>query len=297
MHVLCPSQARVATNETAVSAAARAAGEMANGVRYAGGGKEVKNRMKSVMNIRKITKSMKMVAASRLRGAQTRMELSRPFGASVSQFLEGKITTDESAQDAKGFKHLVIAITSDRGLCGGINGAVVKGTKVTMKADAAKSADTALMILGDKGRPMLQREYGEKIVLSTSELWKQPATYLQAAIIAERVLSRDFDKLTIIYNTFKSVIAFDLTKKSINSSSAIMANLNAFDEYEFEGESEEILRNLFEFNGARMTAMDNATRNAGDMINRLQLDYNRSRQSAITTELIEIISGAESLKG
>eukprot|EP00276_Gloeochaete_wittrockiana_P006678 CAMPEP_0184654342 /NCGR_PEP_ID=MMETSP0308-20130426/12036_1 /TAXON_ID=38269 /ORGANISM="Gloeochaete witrockiana, Strain SAG 46.84" /LENGTH=319 /DNA_ID=CAMNT_0027090291 /DNA_START=44 /DNA_END=1003 /DNA_ORIENTATION=- len=287
----------------------------AGGVRYMASGKEVKNRMKSVGNIRKITKSMKMVAASRLRGAQTRMEVAVPYGKALSTFLESP--TGESPAtiiSGKGVKLLVIGVTSDRGLCGGINSTVVKAAKIELNQQTKSGTELAIAVLGDKGRPMLQRDWSNSFLLSTSELYKKPLTYLTASLVADKVLAQPFDQVVVIFNHFKSVIAYDLVKQPISSTSTLMTRATEFDAYEWEGDKPELMQNLFEFNlanslysallesstseqAARMTAMDNATSNAGDMINKLQLSYNRSRQSQITTELIEIISGAESLKG
>jgi len=273
-------------------------------------GKEVKNRMKSVANIRKITKSMKMVAASRLRGAQNRMEQARPFGQSIADVFE------PVAGEAPAGTHLLVCITSDRGLCGGINAVVVKNTKILLRELAEENKDAAVIILGDKGRPMLQREFSDKITMSTSELWKKPLSYSAASLLAEEILKKNFSKVSVIYNRFRSVISYDLTNRTFDAPSVIESDPAYLNQYELDDEDDKtgIMRDLYEFNlantiysallenasseqAARMSAMDNATRNAGDMLQKLQLFYNRSRQAQITTELIEIISGAESLKG
>ncbi|XP_078445162.1 gamma subunit of Mt ATP synthase [Wolffia australiana] len=276
----------------------------------------VRNRMKSVKNIQKITKAMKMVAASKLRAVQVRTENSRglwqPFSALLGDF---------PGVDVK--KNVIIAITSDKGLCGGINSTSVKISKALYKLTAEPEKETKYVILGEKGKVQLIRDSRKNIDLSVTEIQKNPLNYTQVSVLADEILKNvEFDALRIVFNRFQSVVQFTPTVSTILSAEVVEkesepgGKVGDLDSYEIEGGETkgEILQNLTEFQfscvlfnavlenacselGARMSAMDSSSRNAGDMLDRLTLTYNRTRQASITTELIEIISGASALTG
>ncbi|KAK7411342.1 hypothetical protein VNO78_02775 [Psophocarpus tetragonolobus] len=277
----------------------------------------VRNRMKSVKNIQKITKAMKMVAASKLRAVQTRAENSRglwqPFAALLG---------DNPSADVK--KSVVVTISSDKGLCGGINSTSVKISRVLHKLNSGPDKETKYVILGEKAKAQLLRDSKKDILLSLTELQKNPLNYTQVSVLADDILKNvEYDALRIVFNKFQSVVQFLPTVSTVLSPEVIEkeaesggGKLGELDSYEIEGgeTKSEILQNLAEFQfscvmynavlenacseqGARMSAMDSSSRNAGDMLDRLTLTYNRTRQASITTELIEIISGASALEG
>lgn len=273
-------------------------------------------------SVGKITKAMKMVAAAKLRSVQTMQEESRPFAVGLQDFFKTmdemeavtKPDEDASAKSDDGEKsRLVIAVTSDRGLCGGVNSSIVKGVK-RMIAENQK-VNHAIMLLGDKGRDGLARVHGKNMVVSFKDVFKNPVTFPQVCLISEDILSRDFDEVMLVYNEYVSVISQNVIFKPIVGLKALMASAEAFDEYEFDSDmdSAQVLVDLFEFQlatqlfnallenatseqAARMSAMDNASRNASDMLQKLTLTYNRQRQAAITQELSEITSGAAALE-
>lgn len=277
--------------------------------------KAISNRMRSVGSVGKITKAMKMVAAAKLRSVQSLQENSRPFAVGLQEFFS---TMDdvEAAVKSEGDKsqpsRFVIAVTSDRGLCGGVNSSIVKYIKAMLKKET--ESISAIMLIGDKGRDGLSRAHGKNIVVSFKDVFKSPVTFPQVCLIAEDILNRDYDEIVLVYNKFKSVIAQEVTERPIVGLKALMDGAEAFDEYEFDSDmdSAQVLVDLFEFQlatqifnamlenatseqAARMSAMDNASRNASDMLQTLTLTYNRQRQAAITQELSEITSGAAAL--
>ncbi|XP_057517301.1 ATP synthase subunit gamma, mitochondrial [Amaranthus tricolor] len=276
----------------------------------------VRNRMKSVKNIQKITKAMKMVAASKLRQIQTKTENSRGLWQPFTALLG-----DTPNVDVK--KNVVIAISSDKGLCGGINSTSVKISRAVRKINDGPDKETKYVILGEKAKVQLIRDSRNDIDLCITELQKNPLNYTQVAALADDILKNvQFDALRIVFNKFHSVVSFVPTVSTILSPEIVEreseagGTLDELDSYEIEGgeSKSEILQNLTEFQfscvlfnavlenacseqGARMSAMDSSSRNAGDMLDRLTLTYNRTRQASITTELIEIISGASALEG
>ncbi|KAL6867376.1 hypothetical protein ACP4OV_015400 [Aristida adscensionis] len=278
----------------------------------------VRNRMKSVTNIQKITKAMKMVAASKLRAVQTRTENSRGLWQPFTALLG-----DGPSVDVK--KNVIVVITSDKGLCGGINTTSVKVSKALHQLTSGPDPETKskYVILGEKGKVQLMRDSKESIEITITELQKNPINYTQIAMLADDILKNvEYDALRVIFNKFYSVISFKPTMTTILSpevtekESGADGKVGDLDSYEVEGgeTKSEILQNLTEFQfscvmyngalenacselGARMSAMDSSSRNAGDMLERLTLAYNRTRQASITTELTEIISGASALEG
>ena len=290
--------------------------------------KDLRVRIRSVKSTQKITSAMKMVAASRLRRAQEQAEAARPYamrmermlGSLAASILESGTAPRLLAGTGKSDVHLLIVATSDRGLAGGFNATILREARRTIRELQAGGKTVKVLTIGRKGRDGLRRDYSRLIIDSLTEVGRPRLQFANAQAIAARVLALfdagEFDVATIVYNRFKSAITQIVTKQQLVPF-AVPDTVERPDPavqgvYEFEPEEAEILALLLPRNlavqlytallennaseqGARMTAMDNATRNAGDMIDRLTITYNRSRQAAITKELIEIISGAEAL--
>ncbi|KAJ6882021.1 ATP synthase subunit gamma [Populus alba x Populus x berolinensis] len=276
----------------------------------------VRNRMKSVKNIQKITKAMKMVAASKLRLIQTRAENSRGLWQPFTALLG-----DAPSVDVK--KNVIVTVSSDKGLCGGINSTAVKISRAFNKLTLGPEKETKYVILGEKAKAQLIRDSKKKIAICMTELQRNPLNYTQVSVLADDILKNvEYDALRIVFNKFESVVSFLPTMATVLSPEVVEreaesgGRLGDLDSYEIEGGETkgEILQNLAEFQfscvlfnavmesacseqGARMSAMDSSSRNAGDMLDRLTLTYNRTRQASITTELTEIISGAAALEG
>lgn len=287
--------------------------------------KELRLRIRSVRSTQKITSAMKMVAASRLRRAQEHAEAARPYAVRMERMLGSlaanlKGMTNSPALLAgtgKEATYLIVVATSDRGLAGGFNATILREARRMIRELTAAGKSVKIVTIGRKGRDALRRDHARLIVDSLTDIGRPALTFDAARGIAERVLSRftagEFDCCTIIYNRFKSAMTQIVTRQALIPFAPPETTAPAgAGVYEFEPEEAEILAELLPRNlavqiytallenaaseqGARMTAMDNATRNAGDMIDRLNTTYNRSRQANITKELIEIISGAEAL--
>lgn len=289
--------------------------------------KDLRLRINSVKSTRKITSAMKMVAASKLRRAQTAAEQGRPYAARMERML-GALAAGLAGQTGappllvgtgRDQVHLLIAITGDRGLCGGFNSSIARATRNHAQALIAEGKTVKIMTVGRKGRDQLKRDFAPLLVDGFEDIGKKGVTFAETDQIADKVLSLfeegAFDVCTVIYNRFQSAIAQIVTRQTLIPLSVPEAESSKDASgaiYEFEPSEEAILADLLPRNlsvqlfrallesnaseqGARMTAMDNATRNAGDMLNKLTIKYNRSRQAQITKELIEIISGAEAL--
>jgi len=289
--------------------------------------KDLRDRIGSVKNTRKITSAMKMVAAAKLRRAQDQAEASRPYAERMERMLGDLASRSSSdlpliAGTGKSDTHMIILGTADRGLCGGFNANLVKETRRMVQELQSAGKQVKIYCIGKKGAQALNREYGDLIVKRVEDLDKPALSYGKAGAIAEDILTMfddgAFDTATLIYARFQSAIAQIVTRQqlipfALDDGAEDEVEAEADDSaYEFEPSEEAILAELLPRNvgvqvfkallenaaseqGARMTAMDNATRNAGDMINQLTLLYNRSRQASITKELIEIVSGAEAL--
>ena len=284
--------------------------------------KDLKNRIGSVKNTRKITKAMQMVAAAKLRRAQEAAEAARPFAermtAVMSALAAGVGTGDGApkllAGNGKDQVHLLVVMTSERGLCGGFNSSIVKLARTRANELAAAGKTVKILTVGKKGREQLRRDWGQAFVGHVDLSEVKRVGYANAQGIAREVMAAfeagEADVVTIFYNRFQSVISQVPTEQQVIPAKLEAASATAL--YDYEPSEEAILADLLprgvatqiftallengaSEQGARMSAMDNATRNAGDMINRLTIQYNRSRQAAITKELIEIISGAEAL--
>ncbi|CAM3734875.1 F0F1 ATP synthase subunit gamma [Paracoccus yeei] len=287
--------------------------------------KDLKNRIGSVKNTRKITKAMQMVAAAKLRRAQEAAEAARPYADRMAAVVAGLTAAAAGSDGAPRLlagtgedrRHLLVVMTSERGLAGGFNSSIVKLARQRLIELRAQGKQVELLTVGKKGREQLKREYGDLFVHHVDMSEVKRIGYDNAREIADEILDRfdagGFDVATLFYNRFESVISQVPTARQIIP--AVVeeaAEPGASALYDYEPDEGAILNDLLPRSvatqvfaallenaaseqGARMTAMDNATRNAGDMIDRLTTEYNRSRQAAITKELIEIISGAEAL--
>lgn len=270
--------------------------------------KDISMRLKSVKNIQKITKSMKMVSAAKFAQADKALRSSRPYGSAVLEFNE-KAEVEPEADDVK--KHLIIAVSSDRGLCGAIHTSICKAVKATLQEEKA-GLETKIVCIGDKARSILQRNYGSNMLFSVNDIGKKGITFLDASLVANEILDSGFEYESgeILYNHFKSVISYNTVQKPFYSTDLLSGSgknfglydsldsetLKCFQEYQLASLVYYGLKeNAASEQSARMSAMDNATKNAGEMIDKLTLYYNRTRQAVITRELIEIISGAAAL--
>jgi F-type H+-transporting ATPase subunit gamma len=289
--------------------------------------KELRNRIGSVKQTQKITSAMKLVAASKLRRAQEQAEASRPFAERMSDMLAnlGASVADVEgappllAGTGKDEVHLVVVATADRGLCGGFNASIVRGARIRIRELREAGKQVKILCIGRKGRDMLRREFGSLIVDTIEGVGRRRLEFAEAAAVGERLErmyeAGEFDVCTIVFNRFRSAITQVLTLQQLIPVEPAAVERDVTEAravYEFEPDEQTILAELLPRNlavqlyralvenaaseqGARMTAMDNATRNAGEMIEQLTLFYNRTRQAQITRELIEIVSGAEAL--
>ena len=287
---------------------------------------DLKKRIKSVKSTQKITKAMKMVAAAKLRKAQESAEKGRPYSQKMQNIILNLTKSMNDPQNApklligtgKDKIYLCVVLTADRGLCGGFNSNICKLAKTNFKKILSEGKELKIITVGTKGLDQIRREYGKYVIKKFSFKNKKQITFSEAEIIGKEIISlfmqNQFDKCILFYNNFKNVItqipqAQQIIPAENSSSKNKEENLTS---YEFEPEEDEILEDLIPKNistqvfkaflenaaseqGSRMTAMDNATRNAGELVDKLTINYNRSRQASITKELIEIISGAESL--
>ncbi|MBF0129197.1 MAG: F0F1 ATP synthase subunit gamma [Alphaproteobacteria bacterium] len=295
--------------------------------------KDLRGRIASVKSTQKITSAMKMVAASKLRRAQEAAEAARPYAQRMDRMLSnlarsvsGQIGANTLlAGNGRSDVHLVIAVTANRGLCGGFNGSIARDVRRMVHDLLSKGKTVKILCLGRKGRDQLKRDLNHLIVDTIEDIGRRGVGFHEASSVARRVVGMfqagEFDVCTVVYNRFQSAISQVVTRQQLIPFPITLVRsleeerseaLGVCAMYEYEPSEEDILevlaprnvaiqvfRALLESNaseqGARMTAMDNATRNAGDMISGLTLTYNRTRQSFITKELIEIISGAEAL--
>ncbi|MEX0860493.1 MAG: F0F1 ATP synthase subunit gamma [Cucumibacter sp.] len=289
--------------------------------------KALKNRISTVKSIQKITKAMQMVAAAKLRRAQERAEAARPYAERMDAVLASLASAYSGRSDAPPLLggtsadgvYLLIVTSAERGLCGGFNSAIARLARETANALIAEGKSVKIFCVGRKGHDILRRTFPNQIVEYVTLREVKQIGYANAQQIAGKVLamfdSGEFDVATLIYSRFKSVISQIPTARQIipARSAAAAAEIKAeAPNYDYEPDEGAILKDLLPRNlavqvfralleigagemGAKMTAMDNSTRNAGDMIQDLTLSYNRQRQAQITKELIEIISGAEAL--
>jgi len=299
--------------------------------------KELRVRIASVKSTQRITSAMKMVAAAKLRRAQEQAIAARPYAERMERML-GSVAASVSdlssapkllAGTGKDDVHLIVVMTTDRGLCGGFNTNIGRWTRQQVRSLVSDGKQVKLLIVGRKGLGLLRSEFGDRIIDTIEDTAKPAPTFDIAAAIAARVTTMydngEFDVCTIVYNRFVSALSQIVTPQQLIPFAPAAAGDDAEAEaetenagagantaYEYEPEENAILAELLPRNmsiqvframlesfaseqGARMAAMDNATRNAGDLIDQLTINYNRTRQAFITKELIEIISGAEAL--
>ncbi len=285
--------------------------------------KDLKNRIESVKSTRKITKAMQMVAAAKLRRAQDAAEAARPYADKMADVVNGLAASVQGSDTApklltgtgRDQTQLLVVMTAERGLCGGFNSSIAKAARARAQALLAEGKTVKILTVGRKGREQLKRDFGDHFVGHVDLGGVKRISYENAADIAKQLLdmfeAEDFDVATLFYNRFVSVISQVPTARQVIPAE-IPEDAGPETLYDYEPSEEAVLADLLPRSvttqiftallenaaseqGARMSAMDNATRNAGDMIDRLTVEYNRSRQAAITKELIEIISGAEAL--
>ena len=289
--------------------------------------KDLRNRIGSVKSTQKITKAMKMVAAAKLRRAQESAEKGRAYSDKMNRIISNLKSTMSDGSSAPKLligsgndqTHLCIVMTADRGLCGGFNTNICKKARQYFSEILNKNKTLKIITVGSKGNDQLKRNFSKYIIESISYKHLKKITVNEASELTSKVIKMfengEFDVCTIFYNKFKSVISQEPQAQQLIPVESEEEQKETQDDevqYEFEPDQEEILEHLLPQNmttqifkaflenaaseqGSRMSAMDNATRNAGDLIDRLTINYNRSRQAVITKELIEIISGAESL--
>lgn len=267
--------------------------------------KLIQTRLKSIKNIQKITKSMKMIAAARYTKAERELRPARAYGGGATALYEKA----EIEPDLEKPEHLLIGISSDRGLCGGIHSGVAKAIRASIdgKADGINSK---IVSVGEKVRSQLSRTHKENLALAVNEYGRKPPSFVEASKIASEILNLgEFDSGEIFFNKFRSVVSYRTSTQPLISFDTLKGaeKMTVYDDVD-----EDILRNYNEFQlasvlyycmmesncseqSSRMTAMDSATKNAGEMIDKLTLKFNRTRQAVITRELIEIISGAAAL--
>ncbi|XP_022099361.1 ATP synthase subunit gamma, mitochondrial-like [Acanthaster planci] len=267
--------------------------------------KVIQTRLKSIKNIQKITKSMKMIAAARYAKAEKELKPARSYGVGATALYEKA----ELEPDTEKPEHLLIAISSDRGLCGGIHSSITKAIRASVD-QKLEGINSRIVCVGDKVRSQLSRSHKENVALSVNEYGRKPPTFVEASKIAQEILNLgEFDSGEIYFNKFRSVVSYRTTTQPLVSFETLKGadNMSVYDDVD-----EDILKNYNEFQlvsilyycmmesncseqSSRMTAMDSATKNAGEMIDKLTLQFNRTRQAVITRELIEIISGASAL--
>lgn len=283
---------------------------------------ELRKRIAATSNVAQLTGVMKLVAASKLKGVETRLEEGRPFGQGLMNSVSFKQVVDPEDEDydpdsivGESKEIMFMVVTTDRGLCGGVNSQIIRATRSEMSRYEAAGHACKMFVLGEKGRSGLIRTHATKFTRSIDSAFDKDVTFPLAAEIAGFAVQESFDELVMIYNTYENVAKFAITARSFPKIAGLPVGHRPaiFHNWEVEPEdNEEALANMEEYAlagsiygallesqccemASRMTAMDNATSNATEMVERFTLQYNRARQAKITTELVEIISGAESL--
>lgn len=269
--------------------------------------KDIRVRLKSVKNIQKITQSMKMVSAAKYARAERELKHARPFGQAAMKFYEAvEVAKPENPKNV-----LIVAISSDRGLCGAVHSSVAKKIRMWMNDNPTLAPNAKIICVGDKVKAIVQRLYAQNILMTFNDYGKKPPVFDDATAVANAIFESgyEFDSGTLIYNKFKSVVSYETTETPLHTLDMVM---NAEKIHAYDSIDAETMRSYHEFNlastlyyamkenacseqSARMTAMDGASKNAGEMIDKLTLTFNRTRQAVITKELIEIISGAAAL--
>jgi len=270
--------------------------------------KAISIRLKSVKNIQKITQSMKMVSAAKYTRAERDLKQARPLGVGTAQFYEkAEIQAPETEP-----KRLIIAVTSDRGLCGAVHSGVARNIRDSLLTDKALLENTKIICIGDKSKAILSRLFAKNILFVANEVGRKPPTFQDATKVAAEIMNSGYTygAGSIIYNRFKSVVSYSIANLPLFDKESVISapKLSIYDSID-----EEVIQSYLEFSlasllfyamkegacseqSSRMTAMDNASKNAGEMIEKLTMTFNRTRQAVITRELIEIISGAAALE-
>ena len=276
------------------------------------------NQIVSTKNIKKITGSMKMVSAAKLKGDENRLLRASAFNSWTSAFADKPYPVEDATYDELPQKCLLVPFTSEKGLCGGVNSFITRATRNMIKKIQAGGKDCDVVVIGDKGRSQLKRFVSDKISVSLTDI-QSPGNFAMASALASELIqvgAADYDAVVLVYNEFVNAAVYKQMYKVIKPLKAETEDGEEFLEtYEFEpDEKSEALVDMYEFmlasevfhsfmdaaaseQSSRMTAMENASKNANEMIDSLTLQYNRARQARITTELIEIISGASALEG
>ncbi|PCH36766.1 ATP synthase F1 gamma [Wolfiporia cocos MD-104 SS10] len=267
--------------------------------------REIELRLKSVRNIEKITKSMKMIASTKLAKAQRAMQAGKQYGVANSEVFQNA-PAEEPAK-----RKLFIVVSSDKGLCGGIHSSVTKATRrIFADKESGIETDSPIMVIGDKSKAQLSRVHPKNLVMTFNQIGRDIPTFSDAAGVADLIIKSGvkYDSIAIVYNKFVSAISYESAVMEVETEEALK-NSPGFKAYEME---DDVTKDLAEFSlanaiyaalveghaceqSARRNAMDNASKNASDMISKLQMQYNRGRQAAITNELVDIITGASAL--
>lgn len=278
--------------------------------------KQIYNQINSTKNIKKITSSMKMVSAAKLKGDEARLAAAIPFNNWSYQIYSEPSMMEDATFEELPQKCLIVPFTSDKGLCGGINSFISRGVKGMVQKLSEQGKEADIVIIGDKGRSQLRRELSDNISRTATEV-VSPGTYSLAAALSSELISsgaEDYDAIVMVYNSFVNAAVYNQKYKVITPLKSGEDGAEILPEYDFDSDKAESMTDLYEFilstqvfhcfmdgaaaeQSARMTAMENASNNANEMIDSLTLQYNRARQARITTELIEIISGASAIEG
>ena len=274
----------------------------------------VLNQINSTKNIMKITSSMKMVSAAKLKGDENRLAAAIPFNAWSDELCTPPRELEDATFEEFPQKTLIVPFTSEKGLCGGVNSFISRGTRECVKALVAQGKDADIVVIGDKGRSQLNRTQAERIIGSATEV-AAPGTFALASGLATELIAAgamEYDAVCLIYNSFVNAAVYKQKYKIITPFQLATEDGGSMPGYDFDSDKPESMGDLFEYlvasqvfhsfmdgaaaeQSSRMTAMENASKNAGEMIDSLTLRYNRARQARITTELIEIISGASAI--
>ena len=258
---------------------------------------------------------MKMVSAAKLKGDENRLAVAGPFNQWAYSICPEPQPVEDATYEELPQKTLIVSLTSDKGLCGGINSFISRATREAIQKLQAQGKDADVVVVGDKGRAQMRRSFPDRIVRSATEV-VAPGTFTLASALASELMAanvQDYDAVMIIYNSFVNAAVYT-QKYKVVAPFAYEGENASLSGYEFDSDKAESLADLYEYmlasqifhsfmdgaaaeQSSRMTAMENASKNAGEMIDSLTLQYNRARQSRITTELIEIISGASALEG
>jgi len=274
--------------------------------------REIEGRLKSVKNIEKITKTMKIVASTRLTGAQRAMVQARSYGHANDELFKRAETGTETSSEKGPKKVLYVTVSSDKGLCGGVHSQLSRFTRRRID-EAPSDQESTVVVVGDKSKAQLGRLIPEQIALSFNQIGKEVPTFEEAQVVTDQILAQEgleFDKVEIIHNVFKTMVSYEPGYIEVYPDETLKSSPK-FASYEVE---DDVLVNLKEFNlanaiywalveghaceiSARQSAMENASKNAGEMIDRFNMLYNRTRQAVITNDLVDIITGASAQEG